>query len=125
MKKISLKKKLNQALLNKKLIYNLYGVVLCMPKEIKIEGVKVIFNKTGLKNIYLSSFLKKTIVHFPLNFFFFTTYSNFLYFFKKYFNTITLIKYQNKLFKKHLINLFFFTNRFIEKGHYNFFFTSI
>lgn len=120
LKQISLKKKLNDSLLNKKLIENHYGVIVHASKSVQIVKNQVSFTKLALKNEYLKSIFVNNKFHFPLTFIFFKEYNSTIQFVKTQLNQVIMLKLKNKMLKKKIINLSFLSKNYFEKLNFNY-----
>jgi hypothetical protein len=120
LKTIPLKKKLNDSLLKKKLIENHYAVIIHSLKNIDTVKNQVSFTKLALKNTYLKPIFINNKFHFPLTFIFFKEYETTINFVKTNFNQIIMLKVKNKMLKKKIINLSFFSKNYFEKLNFNY-----
>jgi hypothetical protein len=120
LKAISLKKKLNDSLLNKKLVENHYGVIIHSAKSSQIINDQVSFTKLALKNKYLKAIFVNNKFHFPLTFIFYKNYETTINFVKTNFNKIIMLKLKNKMLKKRIINISFFSKSYFEKLNFNY-----
>jgi hypothetical protein len=99
-KKYSIKKILNNSLLNKKLKANNFALILDNTSNISKTHNKNFFTKNSLTTEYIIKVSKKIKLHYPLNFIFFKTFGQYSLFIENYFKYINILKIKNKIFKK-------------------------
>ncbi len=121
LKKIPLKKNLNQIIIKKTLNKYIFGLITIDKKQTNLTKNCLVITKNCLKTTTLIQFFKKHNLHFPLNFYFFTEYNNLINITKQNLQNIILIKIKNKFLKNKLISkelISLITKNFIL---YNFF----
>jgi uncharacterized protein YueI len=123
LKTITLKKKLNDSLLTKKLKENHYGLILNSFKSLQFKD-QVSFTKLALKNQYLKSIFVNNKFHFPLTFVFFNNYTSTIQFLKTQVNRVIMLKLQNKMLKKNIIKNYLFSKNSFDKLNFNYIFLS-
>lgn len=104
LKKIPLKKNLNQIIIKKTLNKYLFGILVIDKKKLSETKNCLIITKNALKTKQLISFFKKYKAHFPLNFYFFLNYINLINIIKQNLQNVILIKIKNKFLKNKLIS---------------------
>ena len=121
-KKISLKKKLNNILLKKKLELNKFSLVLKNKIKIKKNYNQNFFTKIVLKMKLIKTIANKNILHYPLKFYFFKKFDIYNNFIKKNLKFIIIIKIQKYILKKKNWNIFLLSKNQIHFLNYNYLF---
>lgn len=109
-KQISVKKKLNNFLLKKKLTLNNFALIVENSLTTKETYNKNYFTKNALNENYIIKISHTIKLHFPLNVYFFKTFKAYKTFIKIYFKEINILKIQNKFLQKTGLNFFFFSS---------------
>jgi len=120
LKTITLKKKINNSLLEKKLIENQFCVLIYTTTKVEMNKNQVSFTKLALKNNFLKNIFKKNKFHFPLTFIFFKEYDAAIQFLKTNVKNSIMLKINNKMLKKKIINFVFFSKNYFEKIIFNY-----
>ena len=116
-KNLPFKKKLNEALINKKILENKFAVLIHTQEKKIVNGI--LFTKVILHNKYLVNIFKKYKLHFPIKATFFEEYFFFDTFCKLNFRELILLKYFNIFLKSNNFKIYLLHN-FYKKIFYLF-----